>query len=133
MFIADDNYTEEPDSAEWEIGSDAFTQLKMLNSADEKKASAKKSHYDVAIINTGAANGSADAVSVLGGDDVDDSGIAIAMLSAVQDVSENASVLAVKAFDKNGAGTVSSVYAAMVYAVEQDVDVIDTVAVLSLG
>lgn len=80
-------------------------------------------HYDVALIDTGA-SGAAGAVSVIGDSVEDDNGHGSAMLSAMTGLSDELSVLSIKALDGSGHGTVTSVYAAIQYAVACGVDVI---------
>ena len=118
VFIADDEYTDTAEADFPDSASDAFTQLNMLPDADG-------THYDVAIIDTGAANGVTDSVSVIGGDGVDDNGHGTAMFSAVKGISDDISVLSIKAFDSRGVGKISAIYAAVAYAVKQGVDVIN--------
>ena len=147
VFIADDDYTADAAPVFSDSAPDAFTQLNLLLGADETvpsgsnkgdspnfgynfpqvgfNAFTQKPHYNAAIIDTGAANGVTDSVSVIGGDGVDDNGHGAAAISAVKSSSNNISVLSVKAFDRRGVAKMSAIYAAVAYAVRQGVDVIN--------
>ena len=65
------------------------------------------------------------AVSMLGDDPSDDNGHGTAMLNYIVAHNPNAKIISIKALDENGKGTVSSVYAAMEYAIGQGVKVIN--------
>ncbi|MCH5209570.1 MAG: BspA family leucine-rich repeat surface protein, partial [Oscillospiraceae bacterium] len=141
VYIAGDDYTDASGSDFSDSVSDAFTQLNLLLGIDKtmedgkipnpdntepssKKVFSNKSKYDVAIIDTGAANGEVDFVSVIGGDGVDDNGHGTAMLGTVKSIRDKTSVLSIKAFDSRGVGRLSGIYAAVSYAVKQGVNVI---------
>lgn len=81
----------------------------------------------VALIDTGAGESSnvVDKVSVLGEDVADDNGHGSEMLSAMVEQNPDVQVLSVKAMNANGVGTVSSVYSAVEYAIQSDVDYIN--------
>ena len=65
------------------------------------------------------------AVSVLGEDASDDNGHGTRMAEFMAEEYPEAKIVSIKAMDKNGVGTVSSVYAAFEYAIEQGVDIIN--------
>ena len=65
------------------------------------------------------------AVSMIGDDVYDMNGHGSNMLKYILEEHENASVISIKALDDNAHGTVSSVYAAMEYAIETGVNVIN--------
>ncbi|MCH5211706.1 MAG: Cna B-type domain-containing protein [Oscillospiraceae bacterium] len=103
-------------------GIDAMSQLSVLLNSEDGEEGAD---YDIALIDTGAEGELVKSVSVIGGSAGDDNGHGTSMLDAIRSVSPELSVLSIKAFDSNGAGSMSSVYAAMIYAIENGVDVID--------
>ena len=80
--------------------------------------------YDIALIDTGAdtANG---AVSMIGEYTGDDNGHGTAMLNYIREYAPEARVLSVKALGADGKGDVSAVYAAIMYALERGVKVIN--------
>ena len=103
-------------------GIDAMSQLSVLLNSEDGEEGAD---YDIALIDTGAEGELVKSVSVIGGSAGDDNGHGTSMLDAIRSVSPELSVLSIKAFDSRGVGSMSSVYAAMIYAIEKGVDVID--------
>ena len=81
----------------------------------------------VALIDTGVGESSnvVDRVSVLGGDVADDNGHGSDMLSSMVEQNPDVQVLSIKAMNANGVGSISSVYSAMEYAIQSDVDYIN--------
>lgn len=120
LFVADDDYI--GSIPEENAPADALSQLRVLL---DSGFGAYGQHYDIALIDTGVTDDLTAAVSVIGESAADDNGHGTRMLEAVRSISPELSVLSVKAFDGSGTGSMSSVYAAMVFAAEQDVDVID--------
>ena len=81
----------------------------------------------IALIDTGAPQNCANiisAVSVLGEDPYDDNGHGTRMSELILAENPDARILSIKALDASGKGTMSSVYAAMEYAMEQGADMI---------
>lgn len=81
----------------------------------------------IALIDTGAPQNCANilsAVSVLGEDPYDDNGHGSRMSELILAENPAARILSIKALDASGKGTMSSVYAAMEYAMEQGADMI---------
>ena len=81
----------------------------------------------IALIDTGAPqdrNGIVSAVSVLGDDPSDDNGHGTRMSALILAENPSAKILSIKALDAAGSGTMSSVFAAMEYAIEQGADMI---------
>ena len=81
----------------------------------------------IALIDTGAPKDCANivsAVSVLGDDPYDDNGHGTRMSELILAENPSARILSVKALDTAGNGTMSSVYAAMEYAIGQGADMI---------
>lgn len=81
----------------------------------------------VALIDTGVGESSnvVDRVSVLGGDVADDNGHGSDMLLSMVEQNPDVQVLSIKAMNANGVGSISSVYSAMEYAIQSDVDYIN--------
>ena len=106
------------------VDEEAEAVEEQINALPDAEDDNEKTHYDIAIIDSGVANGAAGSVSVIGGDGVDDNGHGTAMFTAVKSVSDTVSVLSIKAFDSHGIGYLFDIYAAMMVAIDQDVDVI---------
>lgn len=113
------------DMADLEIESEAPA----LDSLKTELASAAPLHENgvVALIDTGVNEGAnvLDNVSMLGGSPYDDNGHGQKMLEVMQEIYPDISVLSIKALDKNGYGDVSTVYAAIEYAISQNVRMIN--------
>lgn len=84
------------------------------------------SSYDIALIDTGA-NGPnvTGAVSVIGDSTSDDNGHGTRMAEYAASQNENVSILSIKAFGSDGRADISAIYAAIEYAISQDVKVIN--------
>ena len=79
-----------------------------------------------ALIDTGASGSNViKAVSVLGGETADDNGHGTRMRDAVIEVNPDARILSIKALDANGTAKVADIYAAIAYAIDSDVSVIN--------
>lgn len=118
LFVADSSYV----GAGAYMDTDALSKLRVLS---ETEIVLGQPEYDIALIDTGVSDGLTAAVSVIGEDSSDDNGHGTRMLEAVRSVSSEPSVLSVKAFDSHGVGSISSVYAAMVYAASHGARTID--------
>lgn len=80
----------------------------------------------IALIDTGASGNNVRAsVSMLGESAYDDNGHGSTMAAYVAEENPNATILSIKALDSNGNGTASSIYAAIKYATEQKVQIIN--------
>lgn len=81
----------------------------------------------IALIDTGATVGGnvVEAVSMLGEDTRDNNGHGTDMVRYIASENPKAKILSIKALDKNGKGTPSSIYAAIKYAMERKVSVIN--------
>lgn len=124
LFIADDRFAVKGASN----NGSALSQLEALTQADAKNYVPyyEKTYYSIAMIDTGVSGDkSVKAVSVLGESGKDDNGHGSEMMKAVRELSPDSDVLSVKAFDSRGVGSISSVYAAMLYAIRQKASVID--------
>lgn len=80
--------------------------------------------YDIAVIDTGAAGADA-SVSVIGDNAGDDNGHGSAVLGYIREQAPSASVLSIKALNGGGVGDVSAVYAAIEYAINARVRIIN--------
>lgn len=100
-----------------ENGEDALTVLNEIVETGENY-----SGKSIALIDTGVAEGG---VSVLGDDGVDDNGHGSLMFKTIMDENPEASVLSIRAFNESGYAQVSDVYAAIQYAVEKNVGIIN--------
>ena len=79
-----------------------------------------------ALIDTGASGSNViKAVSILGGETEDDNGHGTRMRDAVIEINPDVKILSIKALDANGTAKVADIYAAVAYAIESDVSVIN--------
>lgn len=126
----------EPDSVVYTANSECLTssveepmseEANPLQILSEEVQSVSNMSGKVALIDTGVGESSnvVDRVSVLGGDAGDDNGHGTKMLSAMVEQNPDVEVLSIKAINANGVGTVSSVYSAMEYAIQSNVDYIN--------
>ena len=81
-------------------------------------------YYDIALIDTGA-SGANESVSMIGDNAGDDNGHGTSMLGYIRQQNPSASVLSVKALGSDGKGSVSSIYAAIQYAISKNVRIIN--------
>ena len=81
----------------------------------------------IAVIDTGSEENPnvIERVSMLGDDVTDDNGHGSDMISNIVSQNPNAQIISIKAMDANGVGTVSSIYAALQYAIEKKVSYIN--------
>lgn len=93
-----------------------FIEVEELNVNPEK--------YNIAVIDTGATNADK-MVSVLGDDGKDNNGHGQKMIDIIKTYAPNSKVLSIKAINNDGIGTVSSVYAAIKLAMDENVDIIN--------
>ena len=84
-----------------------------------------KQAYDIALIDTGASEYTDNGVSMIGSNTDDENGHGTKMAQIIKEEDPDTAILSVKALDKDGIGTVSSVYAAIEYAISQDVKIIN--------
>ena len=117
--IADEETEEEPEN------SDPFQQLSEL--MEEPSVVLMEKEPVIALIDTGAdpdCRAVISAVSVLGENPQDDNGHGTKMAELILAENPDARILSIKAMDQGGSGTVSSVFAAIEYAVAQKADII---------
>ena len=92
------------------------------NPFDEAKEKGSSSGYDIALIDTGAPS---DSVSMVGDDGADRNGHGSKMKEIILANAPGARVLSIKAINDNGTGDISSVYAAIQYAIDSNVSIIN--------
>ena len=119
-FSVQDNEDEEgADLSQMNQGDDAFSNL---NDMDAVSVPSKT----IALIDTGVnASDLVGSVSVIGDDTSDDNGHGTRMYGYIKDEYPDAKILSIKAMDASGKGKASDVCAAIMYAIESDVDIIN--------
>lgn len=94
-------------------------------SALETAKEAGAASYDIALIDTGAEEAHVTgAVSMIGEDLSDENGHGSRMASLIAEENDSVSILSIKAFGSDGRGDISALYAAIEYALTQDVKII---------
>lgn len=96
-----------------------------INQANEKSVKDYSGQNVIALIDTGSDGTALDAVSFVDGEAVDNNGHATRMAKAIRKQDKDAKILALKALDDNGNGTTSSVVAAIQYAIDSHVSIIN--------
>lgn len=96
-----------------------------INQANEKSVKDYSGQNVIALIDTGSDETALDAVSFVDGETTDNNGHATRMAKAIRKQDKNAKILALKALDDNGNGTTSSVVAAIQYAIDSHVSIIN--------
>ncbi|MBQ9232747.1 MAG: hypothetical protein IJ167_01750, partial [Lachnospiraceae bacterium] len=122
IFEIADNESSDTETSEPEVVNqdDALTALGELEESevvDDKKV--------IAVIDTGANDKVADAVSVIGEKTDDDNGHGTKMINSIIAENPNAKILSIKAFDENGKAKPSDIYAAVRYAIDNKVSIIN--------
>ena len=101
----------------------------VIKSDDEKDASFKISDddYSIAVIDTGMpkTEKNVEFVSMLGDEGYDEHGHGTSMLKSIREQDKDAKILSIKALGKNGSGDAATIYAAIEYAIERNVNVIN--------
>ena len=96
-----------------------------INQANEKSVKDYSGQNVIALIDTGSNETALDAVSFVDGETTDNNGHATRMAKAIRKQDKDAKILALKALDDNGNGTTSSVVAAIQYAIDSHVSIIN--------
>lgn len=96
-----------------------------INQADQKNVKDYSGKNVIALIDTGSDGSTVDAVSFVDGDASDHQGHATKMIKMIRKQNKNAKILALKALDDNGKGTTASVVAALQYAIDSHVSIIN--------
>lgn len=96
-----------------------------INKANDKTVKDYTGKDVIALIDTGTDGSTVDAVSFVDNDVTDNHGHATKMIKTIRKQNNNASILALKALDDNGKGTTASVVAALQYAIDSHVSIIN--------
>ncbi len=96
-----------------------------INKANDKTVKDYTDQGVVALIDTGTDGSTVDAVSFVDNDVTDNFGHATKMIKTIRKQDKNAKILALKALDDNGNGTTASVVAALQYAIDSHVSIIN--------
>ena len=96
-----------------------------INKANDKTVKDYTGKDVIALIDTGTDGSTVDAVSFVDNDVTDNFGHATRMVKTIRKQNKNAKILALKALDDNGNGTTASVIAALQYAIDSNVSIIN--------
>lgn len=96
-----------------------------INKANDKTVKDYTGKDVIALIDTGTDGSTIDAVSFVDNDVTDNFGHAKKMIKTIRKQNKNANILALKALDDNGKGTTASVVAALQYAIDSHVSIIN--------
>lgn len=96
-----------------------------INKANDKTVKDYTGKGVIALIDTGTDGSTVDAVSFVDNDVTDNFGHASKMIKTIRKQNKNARILALKALDDNGKGTTASVVAALQYAIDSHVSIIN--------
>lgn len=96
-----------------------------INKANDKTVKDYTGKDVIALIDTGTDGSTVDAVSFIDNDVTDNHGHATKMIKTIRKQNKNAKILALKALDDNGNGTTASVVAALQYAIDSHVSIIN--------
>ena len=96
-----------------------------INKANDKTVKDYTGKDVIALIDTGTDGSTVDAVSFVDNDVTDNFGHATKMVKTIRKQNKNARNLALKALDDNGKGTTASVVAALQYAIDSHVSIIN--------
>lgn len=96
-----------------------------INKANDKNVKDYTGKNMIALIDTGTDGSTVDAVSFVDNDVTDNNGHASMMIKTIRKQNKNAKILALKALDDNGNGTTASVVAALQYAIDSNVSIIN--------
>lgn len=96
-----------------------------INKANDKTVKDYTGKGVIALIDTGTDGSTIDAVSFVDNDVTDNFGHATKMIKTIRKQNKNAKILALKALDDNGNGTTASVVAALQYAIDSHVSIIN--------
>lgn len=96
-----------------------------INKANDKTVKDYTGKGVIALIDTGTDGSTVDAVSFVDNEVTDNFGHASKMIKTIRKQNKNARILALKALDDNGKGTTASVVAALQYAIDSHVSIIN--------
>ncbi len=127
ISIASDDFSNDVsnDDTEPEMTKEGIEELtNPFNELDEMTNKELGDSFDIAIIDTGAKNADK-MVSVIGEDPMDYNGHGQRMVDSIKGIYPDAKILSIKAIGDDGNGDMSAVYAAIEYALIQNVKVIN--------
>lgn len=112
------------------IEPDIFDNLEEVIKDDNNKDDSFKvteEDYSIAVIDTGAPKNdkNVEVISMLDDEGYDEHGHGTSMINTIKEQDKDAKILSVKALGKNGYGDAATIYAAIKYAIERKVDVIN--------
>ena len=81
--------------------------------------------YDIAVIDTGSNNAGVDRVSMFDDSGADSNGHGTHLIDLIRDINPDARILSIKAFDAGGDADASTVYAALEYARQAQVKIVN--------
>ena len=96
-----------------------------INKANDETVKDYAGNDVIALIDTGTDGSTVDAVSFVDNNVKDNHGHATKMIKTIRKQNKNAKILALKALDDNGNGTTASVVAALQYAIDSHVSIIN--------
>lgn len=96
-----------------------------INKANDKTVKDYTGKDVIALIDTGTDGSTVDAVSFVDNDVTDNFGHSTKMIKTIRKQNKNAKILALKALDDNGNGTTAFVVAALQYAIDSHVSIIN--------
>lgn len=96
-----------------------------INKANDETVKDYAGKDVIALIDTGTDGSTVDAVSFVDNDVTDNHGHATKMIKTIRKQNKNAKILALKALDDHGNGTTASVVAALQYAIDSHVSIIN--------
>lgn len=96
-----------------------------INKANDKTVKDYAGNDVIALIDTGTDGSTVDAVSFVDNNVKDNHGHATKMIKTIRKQNKNAKILALKALDDHGNGTTASVVAALQYAIDSHVSIIN--------
>ncbi|MBO6166122.1 MAG: VaFE repeat-containing surface-anchored protein [Eubacterium sp.] len=123
MSIADD--AEEETTDDTDQSQDALTILNEILEEEDKSDNANENVVVIAVIDTGAPQSVTDKISVIGDDPDDDNGHGTNIIKEINSINPKAEIISIKAFDSKGKAKPSDIYAAIMYAVEKKVNIIN--------
>ncbi|MBQ1493910.1 MAG: S8 family serine peptidase, partial [Acinetobacter sp.] len=101
----------------------------VIKEDDKKDLSFKitEEDYSIALIDTGVPKSekNVEVISMLGDEGYDEHGHGTSMLESIRKQDKDAKILSIKALDKNGYSDAATIYAAIKYAIERKVNVIN--------
>ena len=120
-----DNLVEDEKSDGVDAETDAITILNDILEEEQDNNIRADNVIRVAVIDTGAPEGIEDKTSVIGEEADDDNGHGTKVIGEIISVNPKADIISIKAFDSRGKAKPSDIFAAIMYAIERKVSVIN--------